>query len=65
LKYLVGWEDQKTGIVYTEPYEDSAPMLEIASRFKKQREAELPNLSIKVKAVTILPSPLNPERTTT
>ncbi len=62
MKYLVGWEDEKTGIVYNEPYEDAAPLLEVAFRFKKHKESEFPSLSIKVKAVTLLPSPLNPER---
>jgi hypothetical protein len=55
LKYLVGWKDLSTGIVYTEPYEDSAPMLEVASRFENKKKAEYPNLSVEVKSVTALP----------
>jgi hypothetical protein len=56
LKHLVSWEDVSTGIVYTEPYEDSAPLLDVASRFEKQKKAEHPSLSINVKTVTVLPS---------
>jgi hypothetical protein len=52
----VSWEDVSTRIVYTEPYEDSAPLLDVASRFEKQKKAEHPSLSINVKTVTVLPS---------
>ena len=57
LKYLISWEDPKTDIVYTEPYQSSAPLLEVADLFKRQKEATYPSMSIKVKAITIQSSP--------
>lgn len=62
LKYLVGWEDSRTGIVYNEFWEDAGPILEVASSFQKQKESERVGVTVKVKSVTELP-PTPPQHT--
>jgi len=62
LKYVVGWEDAKTGIEYSEFWEYAGPILEVASRFQKQKESEHPGVTVKVKSVTELP-PTPPQHT--
>jgi hypothetical protein len=55
MKYLVTWEDQKSGIGYVEPFSSSAPLLEVADLFKRQKESAYPSLSVKVKVIAVMP----------
>lgn len=57
MRYLIGWEDQKTGIIYNEFWDDEAPLLEVAFRFQKNKESEHPAVTVKVKSVTVMPPP--------